>query len=851
MSNTITRIRLVGISLLSFFTFALIAACVPTTAQDTVTQSPSGDSMAQPSSPVSSATEATWPRVVKLNNQELTIYPPNFQSWDGHVLTGTCAFSLATQGATTQTFGTLAFSANSEVDRATRMVMMTNIQVVGLSLPENPAAQSALQSELASSGSGKSIQIALDRLEAQVPNMTGAPTIAAAALQNTPPAIFIVMTPTVLVPMQGAPVLQAFEGTDLQRVLNTPMLLVQDAVGGCWLKIADGWMTASSWSGVWSVATPADAGFAKITTWALQQPSINLLAPATDGTNPGSAATAQTHALAQGAPTIVVAASPTEIIVTQGAPQWEALGSSGLLFASNTSGNIFQLQATGTIFVLLSGRWFTANTMAGPWSFMSTDQLPGAFMMIPNDSPKENVLASVPGTAQAQEATIANAIPQMARIPLTQTIVKPVIIGSAPLVVPISGSMVSVVQNCSTPIFMLGANNYYCVQNGVWFQSVSLSGSWKVAGWIPPAIYTIPPSSPYYYVTYVKVYQANSDYVLVGYTPGYLGAYTQGGVVVYGTGYVYAPYCTTVWVPAPVTYGYGASMCYNPWAGWAVGFGMGMAVGWAISSNSYHYGPYWGPYCGGYGVHGWAATTGNVYHQWGSVSTMSRSSAGYNSWTGNQWSTHTGTAYNSTTGARAAGQTGSVHNAYTGNWAEGARGAGYNPTTGDYAAGKGGVAGTPGGATVAAGAGTIGNTKTGQSVSAAGVKTDNGSWGVAHTDNGTAVKTPNNVYGTSDGNAYRYNDSSNSWEQHQSGDNWSSVNDQNTKDSLNQQQASRADGDARASNSNRWQSGGDGFTGNSSAAKTSTSGNSWGGSGGNSGANRSSGSRGGRGGGRR
>ena len=46
-------------------------------------------------------------------------------------------------------------------------------------------------------------------------------------------------------------------------------------------------------------------------------------------------------------------------------------------------------------------------------------------------------------------------------------------------------------------------------------------------------IYTIPPSSPVYYVTYVRIYGSTPDVVYIGYTPGYLGSYySADGVVV-------------------------------------------------------------------------------------------------------------------------------------------------------------------------------------------------------------------------------------------------------------------------------------------------------------------------------
>jgi hypothetical protein len=794
--------------------------------------------------PAAGAQEDTFPRGFTAGSDQITVYPPNFKSWDGHVLSGTCAMSIAQTGSKSQVFGTIAFTAHTEVNRLNRIVTASAIEITGVSLPTDPGSQDRLERELEAQGKDKVLHIALDRLEAAVPSMSSAPSVPAAPLLNNPPALSIVSSPTVLVPIQGDPTFAGLPGTALQRVLNTPMLLVKDGAGNWWLKIADGWMTAGALAGPWSVGSSND-DLAAAAKWAASQPQINLLAPSPDDTAMQQSSQSQTVSLATLAPTIVVSTAPAEILVTEGAPRWSSIASSGLSFVLNTSANIFRLDATGACFVLVSGRWFTSADLGGPWTYVPASSLPAAFMMIPAESPKENVLASIPGTAQAQEASIANTVPQTARVPLTEALAQPTYAGASVKWTKIGGTIgsgkVEVASNCSTPVFRTDSSTYWAVEKGVWFTGPSFTGPWKVAQWVAPILYTIPPASPYYFVTFVRVYSATPQYVVVGYTPGYFGAYAQDGVVVYGTGYIYSPYCVETWVPVPMTYGYGACMSYNPWAGWAFGFGAGMAVGWAIGDSTWHCGPYpcWGPYWGGYGPHGayawgpggWAATSGNVYHQWGDVSTMSRSSAGYNAWTGNAWSTHTSMSYNSATGARTIGQRGVVENAYTGNWAEGARGAGYNPTTGNYARGGVVAAGNRGDTDVVAGAGTVGNTKTGQSASVAGVKTDNGAWGVARGPDGTAISAGNNVYATHDGSVYKYDGDSDSFQQYNK-DGWNDVSDSATSNSLRHQAATRADGDWRSENASRWQPGGGGFDGRASSGSRS-----WGGgfSGGSSG----------------
>jgi hypothetical protein len=95
----------------------------------------------------------------------------------------------------------------------------------------------------------------------------------------------------------------------------------------------------------------------------------------------------------------------------------EPIEGTSLMFASNTTANVFIESKEQRAFVLTSGRWFSGPpSMAGPWTFVAGESLPADFRRIPDTSPKENVKASIPGTPQAAEATVANEIPQTAKV---------------------------------------------------------------------------------------------------------------------------------------------------------------------------------------------------------------------------------------------------------------------------------------------------------------------------------------------------------------------------------------------------------------------------------------------------
>jgi hypothetical protein len=227
--------------------------------------------------------------------------------------------------------------------------------------------------------------------------------------------------------------------------------------------------------------------------------------------------------------------------------------------------------------VLVAGRWFRASRTEGPWEFVAANALPADFPKIPDDSPKENVKASVAGTAQAKEAAIEADVPQTAAIKKSETRMTPPAVDGQPGLEPIGGTPIRYVANTAAPIIEVDGKSFFAVENRVWFDATTVDGQWAVASSVPAIIYTIPPASPLYYVTFVKIDAATADTMVVGYTPGCHGTCIDPvtGVVVFGTGYPYAPWVGSVWYGPPVTYGFGVSIRYTPWTGWTFGFGVG------------------------------------------------------------------------------------------------------------------------------------------------------------------------------------------------------------------------------------------------------------------------------------
>ncbi len=746
--------------------------------------------------PKNESEDPGWPREVKTGNLTFTIYQPQLDSWDGNKLNARAAVSVKTSEKEEPVYGVLWISGLTDVNKGDRIVTLQNIKVDKVDFPSAPEKTQEYVQKINQEVIKKTKVISLDRLEAELAIMQ-AEQVGNVPVKNDPPRIIFASVPSMLVYIDGEPVYRPAKDTQLQRVMNTRPLLLQDALGQQYLHVFDGWMQSAALSGPWVVAMKISKDLTTAEKQAVDSGQVDLLT----GEEENEEGKTEKPSLKKGpVPRIYVATTATELIVTDGEPKYVPIGGTQLLYVENTTGNIFKYLSDQKTYVLLSGRWFRSATTNGPWEFVAGEGLPPDFAKIPDDSAKENVKASVPGTAQAKEALIANSIPQTAEVKKKDAKLETPAYDGEPQWSPIESTSLQYVVNTPTPVIMVSPTSYYAVQNGVWFTSASLRGTWVVASSVPAVIYSIPPSSPLYYVTSVRVYNSTPEVVYVGYTPGYYGTVVSNRVVVYGTGYYYRPWIGSYWYGPPVTYGFGTAVTYTPWTGWAYGFGFGWSwgystVGWGWGARPWwgSYYPYrgaaWGPHGAAvWGPGGWAATSGNIYSRWGSTSVVSRSSGGYNAWTGNRWASQVGMSYNSTTGRISAGQRAAVGNVYTG----------------DYAYGKRGVTGTPGGVKAGGSKVTVGNANSGKEATAGRGTVYNPNTGNATKvggvkgDQGGAIRVGDNVYAGKDGDIYKRGDDG--WQQMEKNGQWKGMQDNAKISTLDRQQTARVNVQQRTQN---------------------------------------------------
>src|SRR6266404_895356 len=520
--------------------------------------------------------ELSWPREFEDNGIKVSIFKPQIEKWEGSDFETRSAVAVTPPGSKAPIYGVFWMKARADVDKAARIVTLNDIAVTRANFPSAPTLQSTYLTLIRKHAPQVSKTIALDHLEAEYAISEAVKKARAVPVKNDPPLIIYSTTPALLVLVDGPPVFRPVPGLSVERVINTRALILKlgDHV---YLYASDHWYESGSVDGIWMIVTDPPAALEPARQAEIASQNVDLMPP---GTNALSTT-----------PTIYLSTIPAELIQTESSANLVPIEGTDLMQVQNSDNALFLCESDQHYYLLLSGRWFKSSTIVGTWEFVPYKELPRDFAKIPATHPKANVLVSVPGTPQANEAVIANSIPQTATVERNEAKLELTYDG-APQFRIIAGTPLLYAVNTATPVIEVDAHTYYSVQNGVWFVAASPTGPWVVATTVPAVIYSIPVSSPLHYVTYAQVYGSTPDEVYVGYTPGYLGTEVcPDHVVVYGTGWYYPPYIGSYWVGWPCTYGFGAGFADN----WGIGFGFGFGAGEWLGTWCH---PWWGP-------HGW------------------------------------------------------------------------------------------------------------------------------------------------------------------------------------------------------------------------------------------------------
>ncbi|MGH8047076.1 MAG: hypothetical protein ACREKL_07505 [Chthoniobacterales bacterium] len=516
--------------------------------------------------------QITWPRQLPSSVGEITVYQPQIDTYTGNQFTAHAAVSIAQAGGKPPVFGAVFFTATVATDLGTDTVNIENITVTNSRFPSATAGTAdAVSQAIAQAATQDNLTLSQTQLLSQLA-LTQKEQAAAQNLNNTPPQILFETQPTVLVVIDGEPKLTQAPNSSLMTVVNTPFFIALDPEtktyylrgGGQWLS------TTNILQGPWTVADAVPGPVAKLST------AQQLAQPTSAQPEPAGVP-----------PQVIVTTQPTELIQTTGPAEYGPIENTNLLYVTNTDSDVFMDINTQSLYVLLSGRWFSAATQSGPWTYVQSSQLPADFSSIPPGLPISNVLASIPNTDAAKNAVLDAQIPQTAKIERTAEGPKVIYAGDPKFEPVAKSSPVSYAVNTKDNVVQV-ADTYYVCSDAVWYQSAAALGPWVVSTQIPQSIYAIPPTCPAYPVTYCNIYSVTPDVVYCGYLPGYTGSYVYGGTVVYGTGWPYNGWYGDAFFPRPVTWGFGATFSTG-WGCW--GFGVG--AGWGAASFGCGYNSGW------------------------------------------------------------------------------------------------------------------------------------------------------------------------------------------------------------------------------------------------------------------
>jgi hypothetical protein len=656
---------------------------------------------------------SSWPRERYQDGNRLIIYQPQVDDWkDFQDLSWRMAVSITPKSGKT-VLGVVEMKGNTDIDNVAKVAIITNPQITSTYFPSLDNATKEKMEQLFKAFVPSTFSVSLHSLIASTPKKE-AP--AGAQLNNDPPKIFVGYRPSILLSVNGEPVLSEVPNTNLKFVANTQWPLFFDTGNSTYyLAVGQQWLTANSLEGQWSATKKLPADMSKVPQdkqWSALKKFIPPPAKSKDV-----------------APDVFYSDKPAEVILFNGQPVYAQIPDTQLEYATNTNSVVFVYTPTQQFYYLTAGRWFSAMDLQGPWTYATPD-LPADFAKIPLNSPASAILASVPGTEEAKDAVLLAQVPTTITVNSKEGATKvKVDYAGDPKFEPIKGTSMEYATNTPDKVIKVGDVFYLCLQ-GVWFMSPNPAGPWTTCTSVPQEIYTIPSSSPVYNVTYVTQTGNPDGTVTSNYTAGYLGTFilgaAAGAILADGSGYWWPPYC------------YGGY--YYPYPGTYCGAYYG--------GYGYHYPtPY---YDSATGAYGWKQT---AYGPYGSATR----GAGYNPYTGTY---ARGASVSTPYGSRSAAQ---AYNPYTGTYAQTRQGSSPNAQWGSSYVSRGNKSATMGHYSTANG--TVAGISGSQGGKAAGAST---AW-----ENTAVGKTASgNMYAGHDGNVYK--NTGNGWQKYDNGS-WNSV----------------------------------------------------------------------------
>jgi len=270
-----------------------------------------------------------WPKAVKVSSGTVTIYQPQVESLTGNVMKGRTAVAYHASKGEAPLFGAVWFTAKVNIDREERIVYYETFEITDTRFPEeNKELEGEFYRAVQEGVQKGNLTSSLDELTTALAAVDQEKQ-QAAKLNNDPPEIVYMDEPAILVVIDGKTMLQKIENSEFQAVANTPYPLFFESKSGNWfLNAADTvWYSAKSVDGPWGYTVNTPDFLVKM-----------VAARAAESEQ--KAENSDVKITVRNAPAVVVVHKPTELVVSEGKPEFTPL-TDDLLSMSNTDSNVF------------------------------------------------------------------------------------------------------------------------------------------------------------------------------------------------------------------------------------------------------------------------------------------------------------------------------------------------------------------------------------------------------------------------------------------------------------------------------------------------------------------------------
>src|ERR1044071_1196515 len=293
------------------------------------------------------ARDRGWPRGYNLPSEgQIVIFQPQIASWDDqkHVV-ALAAVSYVAKGAERPVLGTIKLEGDTLVSLEQRLVKFSTLKISEANFQTLPKEQTQeIVQEIEKNIPDDDRIIALDRVLAYLDKSTIRPKNVA-GIKSDPPRLYVSTIPAILVSFDGEPIWSPIKDNELKFAVNTNWDVFQHGPTGIfYLRNDTAWYKSTDIRGYWSRAGKLPDSFNKLPNddnWKDVRASL-----------PGTAV--------KTLPKVFISTDPAELIVIAGAPKYEPVPNTGLLWISNTESDLFRHGPDGPVFYLVAGRWFQA-----------------------------------------------------------------------------------------------------------------------------------------------------------------------------------------------------------------------------------------------------------------------------------------------------------------------------------------------------------------------------------------------------------------------------------------------------------------------------------------------------------